>query len=459
MNQTKRIRTIILGAAGRDFHNFNVLFRDDPRYDVIAFTAAQIPNIADRRYPASLAGRLYPDGIPIMEEAGVDEAIRDMKIDEAVFSYSDVSYNHVMSLGARVSAAGAHFRLVSARQTMLRSAKPVVSVCAVRTGSGKSQTARKVSRLLREQGFRVAAIRHPMPYGDLEQQRVQRFASIEDLHAQKCTIEEMEEYEPHIVNGTIVYAGVDYGAILRQAEQEADVILWDGGNNDTSFYLPDLAIVVADPLRVGHELRYYPSETNLRLADLVIINKVDSAEPRDIYTLRENIRKVNTRCRIIEAASPLTVDEAGAIEGKSVLVVEDGPTLTHGEMKFGAGTVAARKFGASAIVDPRPYCAGEIKKTFEIYPDIGILLPAMGYSDRQIKDLEETIDRVPCDTVIIGTPINLKRIVRIKKPAVRVFYELEEIGQPDLRTILRDFVRQRGSGTGASSPAVTAPAS
>lgn len=457
MNQTKRIRIIILGAAGRDFHNFNVLFRNDPRYEVVAFTAAQIPNIAGRRYPASLAGPLYPEGIPIMEEAGVEEDIRALQIDEAVFSYSDVSYAHVMGLGARVSAAGAHFRLVSAPRTMLASVKPVISVCAVRTGSGKSQTARKVSRLLREQGLRVAAIRHPMPYGDLEQQSVQRFAGIEDLHAQKCTIEEMEEYEPHIVNGTIVYAGVDYEAILRRAEQEADVILWDGGNNDTPFYRPDLAIVVADPLRVGHELRYYPSETNLRLADLVIINKVDSAEPKDVEMLRRNIRKVNARCRIIEAASPLTVDNAAAIEGKSVLVVEDGPTLTHGEMKYGAGTVAARKFGASDIVDPRPYCTGEIKKTFEIYPNIGILLPAMGYGDRQIRDLEDTIDRVPCDAVVIGTPINLKRIVRIKKPAVRVFYELEEIGQPDLRTVLREFLRQEGKG--ASSPSVATPAS
>lgn len=457
MNHTKRIRTIILGAAGRDFHNFNVLFRDDPRYEVIAFTAAQIPNIADRRYPASLAGHLYPDGIPIIEESKIEEAIREMKIDEAVFSYSDVSYGHVMSLGARASAAGAHFRLVSARQTMLKSTKPVVSVCAVRTGSGKSQTARKVSRLLREQGFRIAAIRHPMPYGDLERQRVQRFASIEDLHEQKCTIEEMEEYEPHIVNGTIVFAGVDYEAILRQAEQETDVILWDGGNNDTPFYQPDLAMVVADPLRVGHELRYYPSETNLRLANLVIINKVDSAERRDIEELRENIRKVNTRCRIIEAASPLTVDDPAAIRGKKVLVVEDGPTLTHGEMKFGAGMVAARKFGALEIVDPRPYCTGEIKKTFEIYPGIGTLLPAMGYSDKQIKDLEETVDRVPCDTVVIGTPVNLKRIVRINKTAVRVFYELEEIGQPDLRTILDSFARQAGKDNLAH--AVVTPAS
>jgi predicted GTPase len=447
MTSSKRIRTIILGAAGRDFHNFNVLFRENELYDIVAFTAAQIPNIAGRRYPTSLAGRLYPDGIPIIEEGKLEEVIHDQSIDEVVFSYSDVSYGHVMSLGARASAAGAHFRLVSARQTMIKSTKPVISVCAVRTGSGKSQTARKVSKLLREMGYRVAAIRHPMPYGDLVQQRVQRFASIEDLQKQKCTIEEMEEYEPHIVNGTIVYAGVDYRAILQQAELEADIILWDGGNNDTPFYEPDLAIVVADPLRVGHELRYYPSETNLRLADLVIINKVDSAEPRDTYTLRENIRKVNTRCRIMEAASPLTVDEAEAIEGRRVLVVEDGPTLTHGEMKFGAGTVAAKKFGASAIVDPRPYCTGEIKKTFEIYPDIGVLLPAMGYSDRQIKDLEETIDRVPCDTVIIGTPINLKRIVRINKPAVRVFYELEEIGQPDLLTLLKEFVARPAKST------------
>ena len=440
MAKVKRINTIILGAAGRDFHNFNVIYRDNELYNVIAFTAAQIPNISGRKYPSALAGKLYPKGIPIYEEKDIEELIQKYQIDEVIFSYSDVSYQHVMSLASRAATAGAHFKLLSTRQTMLKSTKPVISVCAVRTGSGKSQTCRKASRILREMGFKVAAIRHPMPYGSLEQQKVQRFASIEDLRKNNCTIEEMEEYEPHIVNGNIVYAGVDYKAILDQAEKEADIIVWDGGNNDTPFYQPDLAIVVADPLRVGNELSYYPSEANLRLADLVIINKVDSAQPEAVFTLRENIRKVNKKARIIEAASPIYAEQRYLIMGKRVLVIEDGPTLTHGEMKFGAGTVAAQKFGAREIVDPRPYCTGEIKKTFEAYPGIGALLPAMGYSDRQIKDLEETINKVPCDTVIIGTPINLKRVIKLKKPAVRVFYELEEIGTPDLKTILSEFV-------------------
>jgi predicted GTPase len=440
MAELNRIRTVIIGAAGRDFHNFNVIYRDNEIYDVVAFTATQIPNIAGRKYPAALAGKLYPNGIPIYEEKEIEDLIRKYQVDEVVFSYSDVTYQHVMSLGSRASKAGAHFKLLSASRTMIKSSKPVISVCAVRTGSGKSQTCRKVARLLQTMGFKVAAIRHPMPYGDLEAQKVQRFASIEDLRKNQCTIEEMEEYEPHIVNGTIIYAGVDYKAILDQAEKEADIILWDGGNNDTPFYTPDLSIVVADPLRVGNELSYYPSETNLRLADLVIINKVDSADPQSVFTLRENIRKVNKKAHIMEAASPIDAEQPELITGKRVLVIEDGPTLTHGEMKFGAGTVAARKFGAREIVDPRPYCAGEIQKTFESYPGIGILLPAMGYSDKQVKDLEETINKVPCDTVIIGTPINLKRIVKMNKPAVRVFYELEEIGSPDLAAILRGFV-------------------
>ncbi len=440
MAELKRIKTIIVGAAGRDFHNFNVIYRDNETYDVLAFTATQIPNIAGRKYPATLAGRLYPNGIPIFEEKDLEELIQKHQIEEVVFSYSDVTYRHVMSLGSRASKAGAHFKLLSASRTMIKSTKPVISVCAVRTGSGKSQTCRKVARLMQNMGFKVAAIRHPMPYGDLEAQKVQRFGSIEDLQKNRCTIEEMEEYEPHIVNGTIIYAGVDYKAILDQAEKEADVILWDGGNNDTPFYTPDLSIVVADPLRLGNELSYYPSETNLRMADLVIINKVDSADAQSVITLRENIRKVNKKAHIMEAASPISVDQSELITGKRVLVIEDGPTLTHGEMKFGAGTVAARKFGASEIIDPRPYCTGEIRKTFESYPGIGILLPAMGYSDKQVKDLEETINKVPCDTVIIGTPINLKRIVKMNKPAVRVSYELEEIGSPDLAAILRDFV-------------------
>jgi predicted GTPase len=440
MPEKKGVTTIIVGAAGRDFHNFNVVYRDNELYNVVAFTAAQIPNISGRKYPAALAGRLYPQGIPIYEEKDLEELIKKYRVNEVVFSYSDVSYQHVMSLGSRVSTAGAHFKLLSAQQTMLKSSKPVISVCAVRTGSGKSQTCRKVSRTLHAMGLKVAAIRHPMPYGDLERQKVQRFATIEDLQKNHCTIEEMEEYEPHVVNGTIVYAGVDYEAILSQAEQEADVIVWDGGNNDTPFYVPDLAIVVADPLRVGNELSYYPSEVNLRMADIVIINKVDSAEPQAVFALRENIRKVNKRCRILEAASPIEVENTELITGKKVLVIEDGPTLTHGEMKFGAGTVAARKFGARQVIDPRPYCTGEIKKTFASYPDIGILLPAMGYSSKQVKDLEETINKVPCDSVIIGTPINLTRLVKLNKPAVRVFYELEEIGTPDLKSILQEFI-------------------
>jgi len=439
MPASKRLNTIIMGAAGRDFHNFNLIYRDNELYNVVAFTAAQIPNISGRKYPAALAGKLYPDGIPIFEEKDLEKLIGQYDVEEVVFSYSDVSYSYVMSMGSRVTTTGAHFKLLSARKTMLKSTKPIVSICAVRTGSGKSQTCRKVSRLLHEMGLKVAAIRHPMPYGDLEKQKVQRFASIEDLQKNRCTIEEMEEYEPHIVNGTIIYSGVDYKAILDQAEQEADVIVWDGGNNDTPFYEPDLAIVVADPLRVGNELSYYPSEANLRMADVIIINKVDSAEPQAVFTLRENIRRVNKHGRIIEAASPISADKPELITGKKVLVIEDGPTLTHGEMKFGAGTVAAKKFGAREIIDPRPYCKGEIKKTFDSYPGIGVLLPAMGYSDKQVKDLEDTINKVPCDTVIIGTPIDLTRIIKLTKPAVRVSYELEEIGTPGLKTILQEF--------------------
>lgn len=443
MAVSKRINTIIVGAAGRDFHNFNMLYRDNETYNVIAFTAAQIPNIAGRKYPAALAGKSYPKGIPIYEEKDLEQLIRTHHVDEVVFSYSDVTYRHVMSLGSRVTTAGADFKILSAHNTMIKSNKPVISVCAVRTGSGKSQTCRKVSRLLHEFGFRVAAVRHPMPYGDLEKQKVQRFATVGDLKKHKCTIEEMEEYEPHIVSGTIIYAGVDYEAILRQAENDADIIIWDGGNNDLPFYKPDVHIVVADPLRVGDELRYYPSEANLRMADVVVINKIDSATPESVFTLRENIRSVNTKAKIIDAASPIMLEHSELVAGKTVLVIEDGPTLTHGEMKFGAGTVAAHKFGAAKIIDPRPYATGEIRKTYESYPNIGVLLPAMGYSDRQIRDLETTINKVPCDVVIVGTPIDLNRIIKIKKPALRVTYELEEIGEPSLRTILREFTQPR----------------
>jgi predicted GTPase len=439
----KRIRTLIMGAAGRDFHNFNVVYRNDARYDVVAFTATQIPNIDDRRYPASLAGKLYPKGIPILAEKDLEAIIREHKVNEVVFAYSDVPYTYVMERGSIANSAGASFKILGAAETMLKSTKPVISVCAVRTGSGKSQTTRRIAAILREHGLKVAAIRHPMPYGNLEQQRVQRFGSIADLKKHKCTIEEIEEYEPHIVGGTIIYAGVDYGDILAQAQAEADVILWDGGNNDTPFYKPDLHIVVADPLRVGNELLYHPSETNLRIADVVIINKVDTADMNAINRLRQNIRRVNGRAVIIEAASPILVDHAEHITGKRVLVVEDGPTLTHGEMKFGAGVVAACKFGASEIVDPRPWTVGTITATFKKYPDIGTLLPAMGYGARQVKDLETTINRVPCDAVVIGTPIDLSRLITIKKPTVRVRYELQEIGKPDLFDVLMPFLKKR----------------
>jgi predicted GTPase len=430
------IRTIIMGAAGRDFHNFNVLYRNRPEYNVVAFTATQIPNIEGRRYPASLAGEFYPAGIPIHPESELEALIKSLKVDEVVFSYSDVPYNYVMDRCSLVNAAGADFKVLGAGRTMIKSTKPVIAVCAVRTGSGKSQTTRRVADILRGLGFKVAAVRHPMPYGDLAAQRVQRFASVADLAKHKCTIEEIEEYEPHIANGTIVYAGVDYGAILERAQAEADVVLWDGGNNDTSFYTPDLTIVVADPLRVGNELTYYPGETNLRLADVVIINKVDTADLAAVNTLRNNIRRVNPRAQIIEAASPISVDRPTLITGKRALVVEDGPTLTHGEMQIGAGTVAAMRLGASEIIDPRPYTVGTITETFRKYPNTGHLLPAMGYGEEQVRDLEATIAKVPCDVVVIGTPIDLNRLVTIRQPSVRVRYELQEIGKPDLTDVL-----------------------
>jgi len=432
-----------MGAAGRDFHNFNTVYRDNDQYEVVAFTATQIPNIDDRKYPASLAGRLYPKGIPIVEEADLEKLIRKHRVDEVVFAYSDVSYNYVMSRSSIANAAGAHFKLLGAGPTMLKSTKPVVSVGAVRTGSGKSQTSRRIIEILMARGLRVVAVRHPMPYGDLAAQKVQRFAVLSDLKKHRCTVEEMEEYEPHVVRGNVIYAGVDYEAILRAAEQDpggCDVILWDGGNNDLPFYVPDLHVVVADPLRVGNELAYYPSEANLRLADVVVINKVDTADIGAITQLRANIRKVNAKARMIDAASPITVAKPEMIAGKRALVIEDGPTLTHGEMKFGAGIVAAQKFGASEIVDPRPYTVGTITDTFRQYPAIGTLLPAMGYGDQQVKDLQATINKVPCDVVIIGTPIDLNRIVKIRKPTVRVGYDLQEIGRPDLGTILDEFL-------------------
>ena len=437
-----RIKTVIMGAAGRDFHNFNTVYRDNDLYDVVAFTATQIPNIDGRKYPASLAGRLYPKGIPIVAEKELPALMRKHRVEEVVFAYSDVPYAYVMERSSIANAAGAHFKLLGAQPTMIKSTKPVISVCAVRTGSGKSQTSRRIAHLLQKQGLTVAAIRHPMPYGDLEKQKVQRYGSLADLKKHKCTIEEMEEYEPHIVEGIIIYAGVDYGAILEQAQAEADVILWDGGNNDMPFYTPDLHIVVADPLRVGNELTYYPAEANLRMADVVIINKIDSAEPQAVRVLRDNIRKVNSRAILIDAASPLTVDHPERVTGKRALVVEDGPTLTHGEMKIGAGVVAAQKLGASELVDPRPYTVGSITDTFKKYPGIGMLLPAMGYGAEQVRDLEQTINRVPCDVVVIGTPIDLNRIVKIKKPTVRVTYQLQEIGTPNLDEVVGAFVKK-----------------
>ena len=427
-----RVRTLIMGAAGRDFHNFNVYFRDNNDYEVVAFTATQIPNIDDRKYPAVLAGSLYPDGITIYPESELKRLIKDLKVEQVIFAYSDLPYEYVMSKAATVNAAGADFRLMGVASTQLKSTKPVVSVCAVRTGCGKSQTTRRVSLILREMGYKVAAIRHPMPYGDLAKQAVQRFETYADLDKHECTIEEREEYEPHLDNGVIVYAGVDYEAILRQAEQEVDIILWDGGNNDFSFYKPDFNIVVADPHRPGHEKSYYPGETNVRLADVFVINKVDTADYANVLTVRDNLHALNPDAVIIEAASPLFVDDPEAIRGKRVLVIEDGPTLTHGEMKYGAATVAAQRFGAGELVDPRPYAVGTIVDTYKKYPDIGILLPAMGYGDKQMRDLEKTIDNADVDIVVSGTPIDLTRVVKVTKPMQRVRYELQEIGVPTL---------------------------
>jgi len=438
---TKRV--LIMGAAGRDFHNFNTVYRDNRQYTVVAFTATQIPNIDGRKYPAKLAGKLYPRGIPIFPEEKLPQLIAKYAVDEVVFSYSDVSHEYVMDKAALVMSCGADFMLLGAAHTMLRARVPVIAIVAVRTGSGKSQTSRKVCKYLRGKGKRVVAVRHPMPYGDLVKQRVQRYASIEDLLRFQCTVEEMEEYEPHIVNGTIIYAGVDYEAILRQAEKEADIIVWDGGNNDVSFYRPDLTITVVDPHRPGHERTYYPGSTNVRLADVIVVNKVDSAQREWIARVIENVREVNTHAILIEGASPITVDDPRAISGKRVLVVEDGPTLTHGGMTYGAGTLAAKKYGAQEIVDPRPYAVRSIAETFRKYPGTGVLLPAMGYGPEQMKDLEDTIERVPCDTVIIGTPIDLRRVISISKATTRVEYSLEETTKPDLADILDDFLRTK----------------
>ncbi len=432
------VKTIIMGAAGRDFHNFNVFFRNNPDCEVVAFTATQIPDIEGRLYPPELAGPLYPQGIPIYAEEELPELIRKFGVQQVVFAYSDVSHEYVMHKASLVMAAGADFRLMGPKSTQLKSNKPVVSVCAVRTGSGKSQTSRRVALILRELGYRVAAIRHPMPYGNLVRQEVQRFADFDDLDEHECTIEEREEYEPHLVNGVIVYAGVDYEKILRQAEQEVDIILWDGGNNDFPFYVSDFHIVVADPHRPGHESTYYPGEMNARMADVFVINKVDTAQPEAVIAVREALYRLNPRAIQIEAASPLFVEDPQAIRGKRVLVIEDGPTLTHGEMAYGAGYVAARRFGAAEIVDPRPYAVRSIAATYEKYPKTGPILPAMGYGAQQIKDLEETINRAEADLVIIGTPIDLNRLLKINKPTQRVRYELQEIGQPTLADLLRE---------------------
>jgi predicted GTPase len=434
---------IIIGAAGRDFHNFNTYFRGNELYNVVAFTAAQIPDIDGRKYPSELAGELYPQGIPIYAETDLPKLIKELKADICVFSYSDVTYNKVMGVSAIVNAAGADFMLLGPAQTQIKSTKPVISVCAVRTGCGKSQTSRRVIEILMEMGLKVVAVRHPMPYGNLVEQKVQRFATIDDLKKHKCTIEEMEEYEPHVVRGNVIYAGVDYEAILREAEKEADVVIWDGGNNDFSFYVPDLMITVVDPHRPGNELSYYPGEVTLRVADVVVINKMDSASPENIQIVRENIEKVNPTAVVIDAASPLTVHHPELIKGKRVLVVEDGPTLTHGEMKLGAGTVAARKYGAKELVDPRPFVVGKLAETFKTYPNIGLLLPAMGYGEQQIADLEKTINNTDCDTVVIATPIDLQRIVKINKPATKVDYDLEEIGRPKLTDVLGEFVKKQ----------------
>ena len=436
-------RVIIMGAAGRDFHNFNTVFRDDASHEVVAFTATQIPDIEGRRYPAELAGPRYPSGIPIHAEEELPSLIRSLKAQQVVFAYSDVSHETVMHKASIVLAAGADFRLIGPDASMLKSKVPVVSICAVRTGSGKSQTTRKVCQVLREAGKRVVAVRHPMPYGDLVKQRVQRFAAMEDLDRHECTIEEREEYEPHIAAGGVIYAGVDYGAILAEAEKEADVVVWDGGNNDLPFYRPDVEIVVADPHRPGHEKTYHPGEANFRRAQVIVINKIDSADPDGIDAVRASARELNPGAMVIEAASPLLVEgeAAQAIRGKRVLAVEDGPTLTHGEMKYGAGVLAARRFGASEIVDPRPWATGTIAETFEKYPGIGTLLPAMGYGDAQVKDLETTIDKTEADVVLIATPIDLRRIVKIRKPAFRVGYELQEIGRPDVKDALRSLLQ------------------
>jgi predicted GTPase len=439
----QKVKVIIMGAAGRDFHNFNVFFRNNDTYEVVAFTATQIPGIEGRTYPTELAGPNYPNGIPIYPEEELPKLIKKHDIDQVVFAYSDISNENVMHKASLVMANGADFRLMGPKTTMVKSKVPIVSVCAVRTGSGKSQTSRMAAKILKSKGLRVAAIRHPMPYGDLREQIWQRFASYDDLNKHKCTIEEREEYEPHIDNGIVVYAGVDYERILREAEKESDVIVWDGGNNDMPFYKPDLNIVVADPHRPGHELTYHPGETNIRMADVVIVNKVDTADPEKVKLVKENIKMVNPNARILDAASPVTADRPELIKGKRVLVIEDGPTLTHGNMPYGAGTIMARNSGAAEIVDPKPYAVGSIKESYKKYTHLGAILPALGYGDKQVAELKETIDRIPCDVVVIGTPIDLRRVITISKPTVRVKYELKVLGPISFEQVLDEFL-QRG---------------
>jgi predicted GTPase len=427
-----------MGAAGRDFHNFNTVYRDNDAYEVVAFTATQIPDIEGRTYPPELSGKLYPKGIPIHDEKDLDQLIKDLDVDEVVFSYSDVSHEYVMHKASQVLAAGADYRLIGPKQTMLKSSKPVVGVGAVRTGCGKSQTTRAVSRALRELGYKVAVVRHPMPYGDLAKQAVQRFGSYEDLDKNDVTIEEREEYEPHLDNGVVVFAGVDYARILREVEKEADIVLWDGGNNDLPFFKPDLYFVIVDPLRPGHEQSYHPGEANLRRADVVVINKIDSATPEGLQKVRDSIRQLNPNARVIDAASPTFVSDSNGVRGKKVLVIEDGPTLTHGGMTYGAGVVAAHKLGAAELIDPRPYAVRSIADTFKKYPNTGTLLPAMGYGDAQRADLEETIRKTPADVVIVATPIDLSRVIKLDKPFRRVRYELQELGSPTVADVLRE---------------------
>ncbi|MEM2522963.1 MAG: cyclic 2,3-diphosphoglycerate synthase [Candidatus Bathyarchaeia archaeon] len=439
---SNRKRVIIMGAAGRDFHNFNVYFRDNDAYEVIAFTATQIPGIEGRIYPPELAGKNYPKGIPIYPEEDLERLIREYNVDEVVFAYSDVSHEYVMHRASIALANGADFRLMGPKTTMLKANVPVVSVGAVRTGCGKSQTSRQIAKILKDKGLNVIVVRHPMPYGDLRKQVCQRFATHEDLDRHGCTIEEREEYEPHLDNGVIVYSGVDYEKILREAEKEADVIVWDGGNNDVPFYKPNLHIVVADPHRAGHELTYHPGEANLRMANVVIINKVDTAPVENVNHVKENIRKVNPNAIILEAASPITADTPELIKGKRVLVIEDGPTLTHGDMPYGAATILAKQLGASELVDPRPYAVGSIREAYEEYPHLGAVLPALGYGEKQIAELDETISHTPCDVVVIGTPVDLRRVIKINKPTVRVKYELKVLGPTSLEQILDRFLEK-----------------